>query len=250
MYVTSLTSLQHWYDRQYYYITRHINKPLRPYWTWIRIAILIIALLILLTPRRRDKIKPRREPELAKRAREYLRRLQVDKTVNWGASIGSSAVRGVNLSFNRGGSASHVPWTLPDLVAHMRRFMKDIAEQFQYSNHAVIVGIDEIDRIGSVDHAEKFIGEIKAIFGVEKCIFLVAVAEDVGSIFAQRATVGRTVLENAFDDIVMVDPLNFQETRDLLLKRVPGFTDSFVYLVHALSGGLPRQLNSVYSSTR
>jgi hypothetical protein len=32
------------------------------------------------------------------------------------------------------------------------------------------------------------------------------------------------------------------ETRDLLIKRVPGFTDSFVYLVYALSGGLPREL--------
>jgi hypothetical protein len=30
--------------------------------------------------------------------------------------------------------------------------------------------------------------------------------------------------------------------RDLLLKRVPGFTDPFVYLAHALSGGLPREL--------
>jgi hypothetical protein len=106
----------------------------------------------------------------------------------------------------------------------------------------VIVGIDEIDRIGSLDHAERFVGEIKAIFGVEKCLFLVAVAEDVGSIFAQRATAGRSILENAFDDIVLVESLDFQETRDLLLKRVPGFTDAFVYLVHALSGGLPREL--------
>jgi hypothetical protein len=71
---------------------------------------------------------------------------------------------------------------------------------------------------------------------------LVAVAEDVGSIFAQRATAGRSIVENAFDDIILVEPLDFNETRDLLLKRVPGFTDSFVYLVHALSGGLPREL--------
>jgi hypothetical protein len=120
--------------------------------------------------------------------------------------------------------------------------MQDISQQFRYSSHAIVVGIDEIDRIGSLDHAERFVGEIKAIFGVEKCFFLVAVAEDVGSIFSQRATAGRSILENAFDDIVLVEPLDFQETRDLLLKRVPGFTDSFVYLVHALSGGLPREL--------
>ena len=120
--------------------------------------------------------------------------------------------------------------------------MQDISNAFKGSTHAVVVGIDEIDRIGSLDHAERFIGEIKAVFGVERCFFLVAVAEDIGSIFAQRATAGRSILENAFDDIVVVEPLNFEETRDLLLKRVPGFTDSFVYLSYALSGGLPREL--------
>jgi hypothetical protein len=37
-------------------------------------------------------------------------------------------------------------------------------------------------------------------------------------------------------------PHNHESRGDLLLKRVPGFTDSFVYLVYALSGGLPREL--------
>jgi Cdc6-like AAA superfamily ATPase len=243
MYETVLNSFRSWYNQTYHYINRSLYKKLRPYWTWIRIFILIIALLALLALRRsKGRIKPGKEPALAKKAREYLHRLQVDKTITWGTSIGSPAVRGASFSLNRGGTASYVPWTLPELVAHTRRFMQCISEQFPYSSNAVVVGIDEIDRIGSVDHAERFIGEIKAIFGVEKCFFLVAVAEDVGSIFAQRATAGRSILENAFDDIVMVEPLNFQETRYLLLKRVPGFTDSFVYLVHALSGGLPREL--------
>jgi hypothetical protein len=183
-----------------------------------------------------------KEPPLAKKAREYLLRLQVDKTVAWGATLNSSALRTVGLGISRGGTASYTPWTLPELVGHTRRFMKDIAETFCSINYAIVIGIDEIDRIGSLDHAERFIGEIKAIFGVEKCFFLVAVAEDVGSIFAQRALAGRSILENAFDDIIVVEPLSLQETSDLLLKRVPGFTDSFVYLVHALSGGLPREL--------
>jgi hypothetical protein len=143
---------------------------------------------------------------------------------------------------SRGGTASYSPWTLPELVRRTRNFMRELSKEYATSKHAVIIGIDEIDRIGSLDHAERFIGEIKAIFGVERCFFVVAVAEDVGSIFAQRATVGRSILENAFDDIMVVYPLDFTETRELLLKRVPGFTDSFVYLVHALSGGLPREL--------
>jgi hypothetical protein len=166
----------------------------------------------------------------------------VDKTITWGNKLNFPAVRGVSLSINRGGTASYTPWTLPELVRYTRGFMREISRTFGSSSHPVLVGIDEIDRIGSLEHAERFIGEIKSIFDVERCFFLVPVAEDVGSIFAQRATVGRSILENAFDDIIVVEPLDFWETRDLLLKRVPGFTDSFVYLVHALSGGLPREL--------
>lgn len=246
IYEATLIDFKHWCSQIYHFIDKNAYKRVRPYWAWIRIPILVFAAICLLSNSGRWKkyIKPRREPALAKTAREYLRRLQVERTVTWGrgANIGTPAMRGVSLNLNRGGTASYIPWTLPDLVAHTRRFMQAIAQQFPYSNHAIVVGIDEIDRIGSLEHAEKFVGEIKAIFGVEKCFFLVAVAEDVGSVFAQRATAGRSILENAFDDIILVDPLDFEETRDLLLKRVPGFTDSFVYLVHALSGGLPREL--------
>lgn len=246
MYETTLTAFSHWYNQTYHFISKDMYRKIRPYWAWIRIFTLIVSVLCLLgmSGRWKGYIKPRREPALAKSAREHLRRLQIEKTIIWGkgASIGMPATPGGSLSLNRGGTASYVPWTLPELVEHMRRFMRDISQQFGNSSHALIIAIDEIDRIGSLEHAEKFVGEIKAIFGVEKCFFLVAVAEDVGSIFAQRATTGRSILENAFDDILLVEPLDLLETRDLLLKRVPGFTDSFVYLVQALSGGIPREL--------
>jgi hypothetical protein len=224
-------------------VQEQLYKPLKPYWVWIKILAVIVALFSLpALARWRQYIRPYKEPELASKARAYLLRLQVDKTVSRGTSLNSPNVRGLSLSMNKGETASYTPWSLPELVGYTRGFMQAIADRFKRSSYAVIVGIDEIDRIGSLDHAERFVGEIKAVFGVEKCFFLVAVAEDVGSVFAQRATAGRSILENAFDDIVVVEPLSFLETRDLLLKRVPGFTDSFVYLVHALSGGLPREL--------
>jgi AAA domain len=239
---STFDAFKDWYDHAYRYLYK---KEIKPGWpAIIRIpAAIFLCFVFFPGPRKwKGHLRSHKEPELARRAREYLFRLQVDKTVTWGGSLNSSIIRGFGLSLNKGGSASYTPWTLPELVGHIRRFMQDISSDFSNSSHAIIVGIDEIDRIGSLDHAEKFIGEIKAIFGVEKCFFLVSVAEDVGSVFAQRATAGRSILENAFDDIVIVAPLDFEETRDLLLKRVPGFTDSFAYLVHALSGGLPREL--------
>jgi len=190
----------------------------------------------------RRHLRSQKEPGLVQQAREYLLRLQVDKTVTWGANVTSPGVRGIGLGMSKGTSAKYTPWTLPELVGYVRRFMDEISKQLRHSSRAVIIGIDEIDRIGSLDHAERFIGEIKAIFGIERCFFLVAVAEDVGSLFARRATAGRSILESAFDEVITVDPLKLDEARDLLLKRVPGFTDAFVYLVFALSGGLPREL--------
>ena len=106
----------------------------------------------------------------------------------------------------------------------------------------MIVGIDEIDRIGSVEQAERFIGEIKAVFGIPNCFFLVSVAEDVGFLFSRRSIVGQSTLEHSFDDVIVVDALELDEARKLLSTRVPGYTDSFVFLALALSGGLPREM--------
>ena len=190
----------------------------------------------------RVHLRRSRKPELIKRAYEYLMRLQTDKTVTQGTGVNSPNVRGVGLTINRSSSVKYIPWSLPELVSYTRRFMQDVSSQMKGSERPIVVAIDEIDRIGSLEDAEKFIGEIKTIFGVEGCYFLVAVAEEVGSLFAQRATAGRSILENAFDEIVAVEPLTLLEARSLLLKRVPGFTDAFVYLVYAMSGGLPREL--------
>ena len=238
-YHTMITITEHWRALAY-------NTGLS-WWNHYHILVAIVLLLLafIIWPSRRKWRAPLRRirgATLANRAIEYVQRLQIDKTFTWGGNISSPSVHGMSLALNRGGSFRYVPWSLPELVSNIRRFLEDVSEEMYHFPITVIIGIDEIDRIGSLEHAERFIGEIKAIFGVVRCFFLVSVAEDVGSLFAQRATAGRSILENAFDDIVVVEPLTLQEAQELLLRRVPGFTESFVYLVHALSGGLPREL--------
>jgi hypothetical protein len=239
----SMAALARWVD--------HVQPLIRTWWSdnlwYFEVAIVLVVLMLVLAcwPRLRLWRRYMRRPEeraLTKRAREYLLRLQVDKTITKSASIAGPSVRGMAFGLNRGTSVKYIPWTMPELIGQARRFMEDVSTELRTLNRAIFIGIDEIDRIGSLEHAERFISEIKAIFGVEGCFFIVAVAEDVGSMFGQRATAGRSVVENAFDEIVTVRPLDLAEARNLLLRRVPGFTDSFVYLVHALSGGLPREL--------
>lgn len=214
-------------------------------WQYFALGILVLALAFWPSPSTWRRYTWRRaEPALINKAREYLLRLQIDKTVTQNASITLPVLRGIGVGLNRGASAKYTPWTLPELVGYTRKFMSDLAQSDSIAgaSRPVTIAIDEIDRIGTIEQAEAFIGDIKAIFGVEKCYFLVSVAEDVGSLFAQRATAGRSILENAFDEVVTAGPLEFKEARNLLTKRVPGFIDAFVYLVYALSGGLPREL--------
>jgi hypothetical protein len=235
---------------QAHYLNSQLGNWADGWWPSYRAYVLLGAVLtavwLVWPPRRlwRTNLRRSPEPELIKHAREYLLRLRVDKTVTRGADVSSPGLKGLTLSVNRASSVKYTPWSLPELVSYTRRFMEDISSQMKLnkSSRPVVVAIDEIDRIGSLEDAEGFIGEIKAVFGVEGCYFLVAVADDVGSLFAQRATAGRSILENAFDEVVSVGPLTLLEARSLLLKRVPGFTDAFVYLVYAMSGGLPREL--------
>lgn len=239
-------SLVHVWDHDRHRIAEYTERIWDKYRLVIQAALVLTAIIVFPSRKRwrrwRRAKPPEKTPSLADRAREYLSRLQVDKTITAGTSLSSPSMHGFGVGLQKGSSVRYVPWTLPELVRYVKLFMADIASEFESSSQAVLIGIDEIDRIGSLEHAERFISEVKAIFGTVNCFFLVAVAEDVGSVFAQRATAGRSILENAFDDVVAVEPLSLDETRLFLQRRVPGFTDSFVYLVHALSGGLPREL--------
>jgi hypothetical protein len=183
-----------------------------------------------------------RQPASIQRARNYSIHLKIERTSNWGASIGLPSVRGASLSLTRGASQAYAPWSMPEMVGKLRGFVEEISRSRSSSGAPMIIGIDEIDRIGSVEQAERFIGEIKSIFGIPNCFFLASVAEDVGFLFSRRSVVGQSTLEHSFDDVVVVDMLDFDEARELLSTRVPGFTDSFVFLALALSGGLPREI--------
>jgi hypothetical protein len=183
VYLSSQNTFTHWYNISY----QHILVWWAHYKVYCEFCLVLLALILFPTPRLWKRyIRPQKEPPLAKQAREYLRRLQIDKTVTWGTTLTSPRIRGATFGASRGGTASYTPWTLPELVGYTRLFLENIAKQFPSANHAVVVGIDEIDRIGSLDHAERFIGEIKAVFGIERCFFMVAVAEDVGSVFASE----------------------------------------------------------------
>ncbi|WP_181770600.1 NACHT domain-containing protein [Amycolatopsis pittospori] len=128
--------------------------------------------------------------------------------------------------------------TFPELVEEFRGFLSQLTARGR-----VVVCVDELDKIASAAEAERFLNDIKAIFGVEGCFFLVAVSDDALASFSRRSLAVRTAFDSAFDSVVTVGRFALSETRRLLVQRVSSPPEPFVWLCHAMSGGLPRDLN-------
>ena len=231
--------IRHWWDE----LTHDAKTGWDKYQVAIRVVAGVCALFLWPKKRlRRRRLGRLQRPALVQQARNYSIHLKIERTSTWSANLGSPKMPANGFSLSKGISEKYTPWSLPELVGKLRDFVADISQPTSTSSGTMIVGIDEIDRIGSVEQAERFIGEIKAVFGIPNCFFLVSVAEDVGFLFSRRSIVGQSTLEHSFDDVIVVDALELDEARKLLSTRVPGYTDSFVFLALALSGGLPREM--------
>ncbi len=127
--------------------------------------------------------------------------------------------------------------SLPEIVAGYRWFLQNVAREY-----FVIIGIDELDKIGSDEKAEAFMNDIKAIFGLDGCFYLISVSENAMSNFERRGLPFRDVFDSSFDAIIYVDYLDFLGARRLLGRRVVGLPIPFAALCFCESGGLARDL--------
>jgi hypothetical protein len=81
------------------------------------------------------------------------------------------------------------------------------------------------------------LNDIKAIFGIDRCFFLVSVSEDAIASFERRGMPFRDAFDSAFDEIIAVHPLDFRDATRLLRRRVIGSSLPFEALSYCLSGG-------------
>jgi hypothetical protein len=187
-----------------------------------------------------------RQAPMEERSRRLLADLRYLRTYStgWSTSVApASAVIGIGRS--RGRQFAEQPFTLPELVARYREYSEDVAVWWR-SRHAgqgrVLIGIDEVDKILDGERAERFLNDIKAVFGVPGCLYLVSLSEDALAVFARRALSIRRAFDSAFDELVAVPPMTYRNSEELLIKRVAGLPRPFVALCHVLAGGLPRDL--------
>jgi hypothetical protein len=99
-----------------------------------------------------------------------------------------------------------------------------------------------MDKIRDSDRAGQFLNNVKAIFDVPGCLYLVAISEDAMTVFASQTPAIRTAFDSAFDEIISVPPMEFPDARQLLQLRTTGVPLPFLALCHVLAGGVPREL--------
>ena len=170
-------------------------------------------------------------------ARARLQQLRFQQTVSGSATGAAKVPLGLEATFVSGRSYVEQQMSLPEIVASLRDFLELLA-----ASGKVLVGIDELDKIGSDDAAMQFLNEIKGVFGVRGCYFLVSVSEQAIASFERRGLPFRDAFDSALDEVVQVRPLNLIESSTMLSRRVYNMPAPFKQFCYCLSGGLPRDL--------
>jgi hypothetical protein len=123
----------------------------------------------------------------------------------------------------------------PDVVAKFRAFLEATAEH----RGRVYIGIDELDKL-QVGDAVRFLDDIKGLFGVPDCFFLMCISEDALGQFERRGLPMRDAFDSAFDEVIRIEPLRADESIALLELRTE-ISPGLASLCHVLAGGIPRE---------
>ncbi|USX50214.1 hypothetical protein [Lentzea sp. HUAS12] len=189
--------------------------------------------------RRRWRVRRGERDRLARSAQRGLRDIAYVQTLT-GETSGKFGFRGAELAHKRATSLTGRPRTYPEVVDDFRGFVGAVARALDPVR--VVIAIDEIDRIGAGEPARRFLNEIKAVFDVPGCYYLMSVSTEAQHDFELTGMGLRSVFDSSFDEVVRVDYLDFQLARGLISRSVDGLPEVFVALAYAFSGGLARQL--------
>jgi hypothetical protein len=180
-------------------------------------------------------------PAIAAAARNHLARVRYLQTFTSGWS-GTLSLASSSAQHARSHAHAEQPLSYPEIVDEFREFAREVAADLHRHGDRAFVGIDELDKIGTPEQAERFLNEIKGIFGIPHLYFMVSVSDDALTAFERRGLPLRDAFDSSFDEIIYVGPLSYAESRRLLYRRVIGLTEPYVALCHCLAGGLARDL--------
>jgi hypothetical protein len=168
---------------------------------------------------------------------QWLEKIKFQQSYSSGWSGALKLPFGVEGGINSAVSVSENQMNLPQIVSNYNKFIKSIA-----SDMIVLIGIDELDKLKSEEDAERFLNEIKAIFGFKNVFYIISVSENAMSNFERRGFPFRDALDSSFDKMVSVNYLDQEGAKYLIWKRIIGLPIPFLALCYCISGGLARDL--------
>lgn len=176
------------------------------------------------------------EDDLPTIAERRLRQIWFQQSFSSGWSGSLKVPIGLEGGVEASAELSEQQLSLPDIVDLLHGFI-----ELASSEREVRIGIDELDKMADRD-AHRFLNEIKVIFRVPGCFFFVSISEDAMSMFERRGLPIRDVFDSSFDAVLHVPHLRFEQSRELLDRRIVDLPVSFAALLYCISGGLPRDL--------
>jgi hypothetical protein len=189
-----------------------------------------IALLLAL------QMNASRNRDLGWYAKGMLQRIKFQQSYSsgWSGTLKLPILEG---GVNEAKNMAEYQMSLPDIIANIKDFLSRIAKE-----HRIIVAIDELDKVDSDVKAGQFLNDLKGIFYVPECFYLVSVSEEALSNFELRGLPFRDAFDSAFDEVAHFRYLVYPESRLLLERRVIGLPATYLCLCHCMAGGLPRDL--------
>jgi hypothetical protein len=172
-----------------------------------------------------------------RRALGLLEEIRFQQTVSANVSGAARLPLGISFGSESSVTMARTPWSLPEAVESFRRYAASLAR-----DNYLVIGIDELDKMGSDESAREFLNNVKGVFGVDGCYYLVSVSDDAMAGFERRGMPVRDVFDSSFDAVQRVGYLTLEESRAVLESRVVGLPVPYQCLCHCLAGGLPRDL--------
>jgi hypothetical protein len=130
------------------------------------------------------------------------------------------------------------PWTTPEISQQFRQFVGALND----SGYRVIIAVDELDKVDDDEEVIRLLNDLKVLFGLANCYFLVAVSISAMIRFQQRGLPFQDAFDSALDEVIYVEPLSAAETVELLQRRLTGIPTASALLCHVVGGGLPRDV--------
>jgi hypothetical protein len=181
------------------------------------------------------------ERDLSEIARDWLSRIKFQQSYTSGWSGALKLPIGLEGGISRALTLADNQLSLPEIVDAFTKFVTRASEQCQ-----LIIGIDEMDKLESDEKAQRFLNDIKSVFGLDRCFYLISVSENAMSSFERRGLPFRDVFDSSFDAIIYVDYLDFAGSQSLIEKRIVGKPMPFLALSYCLSGGLARDMIRIF----